>query len=72
MNERDSGGGGMTGATGDLTPDAMPGEFQPAELREVSNPKDPAESRPIAEPAPRPDRDPWVGGDEKSDHEEHF
>ena len=33
----------MTGATGDLTPDDAPREFEPGELREVSDPMHQAE-----------------------------
>lgn len=35
---RRPGDGGMTGATGDLTPDDSVGAFVPAELREISDP----------------------------------
>ena len=35
----ESGGGGMTGATGDLTPDDADEAFVPAELREISDPE---------------------------------
>jgi hypothetical protein len=38
-----SGDGGMTGATGDLTPDDAVGEFVPAERREISDPEHQAE-----------------------------
>jgi hypothetical protein len=38
-----SGGGGMTGATGDLTPDDADRAFIPAELREISDPEHQAE-----------------------------
>ena len=38
-----SGEGGMTGATGDLTPDDAAGEFIPAERREISDPEHQAE-----------------------------
>lgn len=39
MNDRiDPGGGGLTGATGDLTPDASDGAFVPGERREVEDP----------------------------------
>ena len=34
-----AGGGGMTGATGDLTPDDADQPFVPAELREISDPE---------------------------------
>jgi hypothetical protein len=43
VNDRNAGGGGMTGATGDLTPDDAPREFEPGELREVSDPMHQAE-----------------------------
>ena len=75
----------MTGATGDLTPDDAPREFEPGELREVSDPvhqaevtqgqgaRVPAQTGEIAEePEPLPGREPRVGGDVKADHEEHF
>jgi hypothetical protein len=38
-----SGGGGMTGATGDITPDDADEPFVPAELREISDPEHQAE-----------------------------
>lgn len=39
MTDRDNpGGGGMTGATGDLTPEAPDQAFDPGELREVAGP----------------------------------
>lgn len=38
-----SGRGGMTGATGDLTPDEGDHPFVPAELREISDPEHQAE-----------------------------
>lgn len=75
----------MTGATGDLTPDDAPREFEPGELREVSDPDHQAEvtqgqgarapaqtGEIVEEPEPSPDREPRVGGDVKADHEEHF
>jgi hypothetical protein len=34
-----SGGGGMTGATGDITPEGADEPFVPAELREISDPE---------------------------------
>ena len=34
MTKRDPSSGGMTGATGDLTPDESAGDLQPGELRE--------------------------------------
>jgi len=80
MNERDPSSGGMTGATGDLTPDESVGDFKPGELREVSSPAHhgdvtQAQARHAAEHAEvagDPDRDARVGGDEQEDHEEHF
>lgn len=39
MTDRDNpGGGGLTGATGDLTPEAPDQAFEPGERREVSGP----------------------------------
>lgn len=39
MSDRiDHGGGGMTGATGDLTPDETDAPFVPGELREIADP----------------------------------
>ena len=39
MSERNQSGGGLTGATGDLTPDDEDEAFIPAELREISDPE---------------------------------
>jgi hypothetical protein len=68
----ESGGGGMTGSTGDLTPDDADRPFIPAELREISSPEsedvpDHAPER-VAGGAPPGESD----GDELADHEEHF
>ena len=38
MTERDASGGGLTGATGDLTPDSIQDDFDPGERREASDP----------------------------------
>jgi hypothetical protein len=38
MTDRDSSSGGMTGATGDLTPDDAQRDFEPGEWREASDP----------------------------------
>jgi hypothetical protein len=75
----EAGGGGMTGATGDLTPDDADRPFVPAELRDISD------RPPRAESPAEPDRDAQqpgaptsqadvasVGGDEFADHDEHF
>ena len=41
MTDRvDRGGGGLTGATGDLTPDDVDEPFIPGELREIAGPDD--------------------------------
>jgi hypothetical protein len=39
MTERDSSSGGLTGATGDLTPDAIPDELVTGERREIEDPE---------------------------------
>ena len=66
--------GGLTGATGSLTPSDPDDEFVPAETREMS---DPPAARRITEPnsaLPRPEDDPHpgpiLGGDERHDPEE--
>ena len=38
MTRRDRSGGGLTGATGDLTPDDIQRDFEPGEWREASDP----------------------------------
>lgn len=43
MTERGSSSGGLTGATGDLTPDEIQRDFEPGEWREASNPAHHAE-----------------------------
>ena len=67
----ESGGGGLTGATGDLTPDDAEQPFIPAEQRQISD----------AEPTPAEEElEPGAGGttpgegdgDEFSDHDERF
>ena len=126
MTVRGSSSGGMTGATGDLTPDTVQSDFEPGERREVSDsahqgdvtqaqaarapaqsgvagspgddrpdngptelatresgygsehglsPDDPAyrmERRPRPKPELDPARGQLDGGDERTDHEEHF
>lgn len=126
MTERGSSTGGMTGATGDLTPDEAQRDFEPGEWREAVDPahhanvthvlaaRAPAQQGEIGDPggeleeggatsmaaresgygsehglspddpayrmeirpeerqeAARP-RDPRIGGDERTDHEEHL
>ena len=39
MTRRDQSGGGLTGATGDLTPDDIQRDFEPGEWREASDPE---------------------------------
>ncbi len=126
MTDRGSSSGGMTGATGDLTPDTIQSDVEPGELREVSDPAhqadvtqaqaarapaqsgevgspgddhtgggptelatresgygsehglspdDPAyrmERRPRPKPEPDRGRGQRDGGDQRTDHEEHF
>ena len=126
MTDRGSSSGGMTGATGDLTPDDIQRDFVPGEFREVSDPvhqadvtqaqaarapaqsgdlgfpgedrpadgptelaaresgygsehglspEDPAyrmERRPRPKVEPDPARGQRDGGDERTDHEDHF
>ncbi len=79
-NDRNAGGGGMTGATGDLTPDhAAQRPFVPAETREVADLEQPAEVTEAqggggmaSEDPGHARRDPDIGGDERADHEAHF
>ena len=71
-HRNESGGGGLTGATGDLTPDDAEEPFVPAEQRAMSDPG--------PEPGPEDEAGRDAGGttpgeddgDELSDHEEHF
>lgn len=81
--DRNAGGGGMTGATGDLTPDAMGTRpFVPAETTEIADPAQHADVTQAQGGVPSPDesaadalRDPResdLGGDERVDHEGHF
>jgi len=80
VNERDASSGGMTGATGDLTPAGDPAEFEPGELREVSSPEHQsdvtrAQARHASEHADQPfdeSRESQIGGDERADHEDHL
>jgi hypothetical protein len=82
MDERDPSSGGMTGATGDLTPAGHAEEFEPGELREVSSPEHQADvtraqARHASEHAdtdqPFDDRRaPQIGGDERSGGDERL
>lgn len=71
----------MTGATGDLTPDDLQRDFEPGELREISHPTHHADvTQALAqagetdEPANQADAygSEHSGGDDVTDHEEHF
>ena len=67
----ESGGGGLTGATGDLTPDDDERPFIPAEQRTISDPladDAPDDADRTAGGTPPGERD----GDELSDHDERF
>lgn len=73
-------GGGMTGATGDLTPAAIQDDFEPGELREIASPTEQAsvthaQAEHRSEHADTPsgeDRDARMGGDEDAPEEERF
>ena len=80
MGERDaSSGGGMTGATGDLTP-AGGEDFEPGELRETTSADHHAgvtgaqasHRSEHADLPPDEERDARIGGDEQDPAEEHF
>ncbi len=68
----------MTGATGDLTPDEIQRDLVTGERREVSDPERQADvtqaqaaRADVTTGSPQP-RGRSAGGDEVSDHEEHF
>lgn len=84
-SHRERGGGAMTGATGDLTPDETGSAFVPAELREVADPEQhadvttgqasdaPGQRTDTAAPARQhPASTSADEGDERSEHEERF
>jgi hypothetical protein len=88
MTDRDHSSGGMTGATGDLTPDDIQRDFEPGEWREASDAAHQAEvtrsqashgheRSSSSEDADGPDseadeREPRIGGDDRADREEHL
>jgi hypothetical protein len=80
VNERDASSGGMTGATGDLTPAGDAEEFEPGELREIASVEHQADvTRSQASHAPEhadqpfdEERDAQIGGDERADGEERL
>ena len=63
--------GGMTGATGDLTPDEIPDDLVPGERREIENGPHPSSPDPTTVDTAR-ESEPRAGGDEVSDEEERF
>ena len=84
MTDRtDPGGGGLTGATGDLTPDETDQSFVPAERRAIEDPgsqaspeeagarRDPEPPMPAPHP-PAGTPSPRTGGDDVSEGEERF
>ncbi|HUF06273.1 MAG TPA: hypothetical protein VMP86_02665 [Candidatus Binatia bacterium] len=78
MNERDSSGGALTGATGDLTRDEIQRDLVTGERREVSDPERQADvtqaqtARADATTGSAQPRGRGAGGDDVSDHEEHY
>jgi hypothetical protein len=68
----ESGGGGMTGATGDLTPDDADRPFVPAEQREISDPEPHEDATEDTGDRPAGGTSAESGGDELSDHDERF
>ena len=75
--------GGLTGATGDLTPDEIPDELVPGERREIEDPERQgavteaqASSGPAAAETPKgpaaPQSEARIGGDEVATEEEHL
>jgi hypothetical protein len=88
MTGKDHSSGGMTGATGDLTPDDIQRDFEPGEWREASDAAHQAEvtrsqaSRlhgPTSAPGGTDDPageheagEPRIGGDKRADQEEHL
>ena len=71
----ESGGGGLTGATGDLTPDESEQPFIPAEQRAMLSPEPEADTSVPggeAEGAAGGTTPGEADGDELADHEERF
>jgi hypothetical protein len=74
MTQRDPSSGGLTGATGDLTPDESAGDFEPGELREQQTgevTRHHAHGQARHEPVD-PDRPPTAGGDNVEEREDRF
>ena len=76
VSERErAGGGGLTGATGDLTFEENDRPFVTGEAREASDPERKADvttSQGRAPDSPSPQGGTQVGGDELTDSEEHL
>jgi hypothetical protein len=79
VTERDRTGlGGLTGATGDLTFEEDDRPFVTGEAREASDPEHQADvttgqaGKAADPPRARPDAETRIGGDERSDQEEHL
>lgn len=76
MNDRNTGGGGLTGATGHLTPDEPDEAFEPGERREVEDAEHHADvtTTQASRPVVRPDADGGArsGSDETSSEPERF
>lgn len=71
--DRESGGGGMTGATGDLTPDDPADVFEPGERRDIEGTDAPAGDEPQADATERAAaRESRVGGDDLTDEPDRF
>jgi hypothetical protein len=65
--------GGLTGATGSLTPSDPDEEFVPAETREINDPSATRPMEPAGDGEPAPPGDPVLGGDERRDSkDEHL
>ena len=72
MTDRgNAGGGGMTGATGDLTPDDTSDSFTPGERREVEGTSRADVTLGVGGSA-EPERSGSVGGDDLEEEQERF
>lgn len=76
-SDRESGGGGMTGATGDLTPDEPTDAFAPGERRDIEGADTPTDEDARADARPEdPDgatsRESHVGGDDLAHEPDRF
>ncbi len=77
-SNRESGGGGMTGATGDLTPDEPTNAFAPGERRDIEGADTPIDEEALPDDArsEEPDRatsrESHVGGDDLAHEPDRF